>query len=145
MSTESLVEALDRELNGIVKADNTFSKSSVVAGAANSRPVAASEIRVGGHYLIDSAKPPIVSTHPSLYIWRVIGVAGRTVTAVPAYSFPKGNFVDDEFPKVGAFNVMPAQTYTGVELDVAAFYDASDAMKAIEEQAIRANRPRTRL
>lgn len=101
------------------------------------------DIQVGEHYMIDSANPPIVSTHPELYIWKVIGIRGRHVLAVPAYSFYKGAFVDSEFPKVGSFNAQPAKSYRGEELEVVSFYDAKDIVKDIEARAERSGNPRS--
>ena len=113
-----------------------------INNTAQSQAIQPSEIRVGGHYMIETDKKPLTSVHPDLYIWRCLGYLGTRALFVPAYSFTTGEFVDNEYPKVASFIVNPRKGFDGADYEVARVFDANGTVAAIEEQAKRADKPR---
>lgn len=113
-----------------------------INNTAQAQPISPSEIRVGGHYMIETDKKPLTSVHPDLYIWRCIGYVGTRALFVPAYSFTQGEFVDDEYPKVASYIVNPRKGFDNADYEVARVFDANGTVAAIEEQAKRAGKPR---
>lgn len=108
-------------------------------------PTPIDQICVGGHYLLEFNAAPLVCVNPDYFIWKVIGVTGTRVLAVPAYSFQSGKFLDAEFPKVGSFVATDRRDINGSIYEKTLFFDANGTMAAIEQQAQASGTPREKI